>query len=64
MGGGIAGWLTPGWYIPETRYVPKMGAPEFVDKMLKDGEDPKPLVVEECKGECTYWKDKLTRCET
>lgn len=50
MGGGIAGWLTPGWYIPETRYHPKLNQePDYVDVMLKEGEDPKPLVIDECK---------------
>lgn len=32
--------------------------------MLKDGEDPKPLVLDECKPQCDYWKQKLNRCET
>ena len=32
--------------------------------MIKEGENPKSLVLEECKPHCTYWKDKLTRCET
>ena len=63
MGGGIAGWLTPGWYIPETRYTPKIEAKDYVDKMIKDGEDPKPLVIEECKPHCEYWRKKLDRCE-
>ena len=31
--------------------------------MIKEGEDPKPLVMEECKPLCTFWKEKLTRCE-
>ena len=48
MGGGIAGWLTPGWYIPETKYTPKIDTPDYVDKMLKDGENPKDLVIEAC----------------
>ena len=63
MGGGIAGWFTPGWMIHETRLAPHIHKPDFVDKMLKEAEDPKPLVIEECKPQCTYWKDKLTRCE-
>ena len=32
--------------------------------MIADGENPKSLVIEECKPLCGYWKDKLTRCET
>ena len=31
--------------------------------MLRDGENPKPLVLEECKPLCKFWKDKLDRCE-
>ena len=63
MGGGIAGWLTPGWMIREPRLEPHIHKPDFVEKMLKDGEDPKPLVIEECKPHCEFWKQKLTRCE-
>jgi len=25
--------------------------------------DPKPLVLEFCRPLCTYWKEKLERCE-
>ncbi len=32
--------------------------------MLKEGEDPKPRVLEECKPLCKFWKDKLDRCES
>ena len=32
--------------------------------MLKEGENPKEMVLEDCKPHCTYWKNKLTRCET
>ena len=31
--------------------------------MLKQGQDPKELVMEHCQPECTYWKGKLDRCE-
>ena len=31
--------------------------------MLKDGEDPKPMLLEECKPLCKHWRDKLDRCE-
>lgn len=64
MGGGIAGWLTPGWVFHEPRLAPHIHKPDFVDKMLADAEDPKPLVIEECKPACQFWKDKLNRCET
>ena len=64
MGGGIAGWFTPGWIIRETRLEPHIAKPDYVDAMLKDAEDPKPRVKDECAKQCTFWKDKLTRCET
>ena len=31
--------------------------------MLDRGVDPKPLMLEFCKPLCTYWKEKLERCE-
>ena len=31
--------------------------------MLAEGEDPKPLVLHECKPQCVAWKEKLERCE-
>ena len=31
--------------------------------MLAEGEDPKPLVLDECKPQCVAWKEKLERCE-
>lgn len=64
MGGGIAGWFTPGWIYYEKKLSPHIPKPDYVDKMLADAEDPKPYVIEDCKKQCTFWKDKLTRCET
>ena len=64
MGHGIVGLVTPGWWITETRYTPHIQQPSYVPQMLKEGQDPKPLLLEECKPACVYWKDKLTRCET
>ena len=63
MGGGIAGWITPGWTIKETRAEPHIAQPKYVEEMLKQGENPKEYVMEECKPLCTHWKDKVTRCE-
>ena len=63
MGGGLTGWLTPGWVIPEPRLSPHIAEPGYVGQMLKEGEDPKPLLLEECKPQCQFWKDKLSRCE-
>lgn len=31
--------------------------------MLKEGKDPKDKLIEHCKPHCTYWKEKLSRCE-
>ena len=31
--------------------------------MILKGENPKELLLEECKPKCTYWKSKLERCE-
>ena len=28
------------------------------------GMDPKPLVLDFCKPQCIYWKEKLERCES
>ena len=31
--------------------------------LLANGTDPKPLILEYCKPQCVYWKEKLERCE-
>ena len=49
MGGGIAHWLTPGWMQYESSMAPHIATPSYVQSMLAAGEDPKPLVLEECK---------------
>lgn len=33
------------------------------DNMVTRGMDPKPLVIDFCKPNCIYWKEKLERCE-
>ena len=63
MGGGVAGFVTPGWWIHEKRYEPHIHQPAYVRQMINEGTDPKPLLLEECKPQCQFWKDKLTRCE-
>jgi hypothetical protein len=63
MGGGFAGFVTPGWMTYEKSLSPHISTPAYVKKMLKDGENPKELVLEECKPLCKYWKEKLERCE-
>ena len=35
----------------------------YVKQMLKEGENPKELLIEDCKPQCTHWKGKLERCE-
>ena len=35
----------------------------YVKQMLKEGENPKEKVIEDCRPQCTFWKDKLNRCE-
>ena len=68
MGGTTANFLvhllTPGWSPKETRLEPHIAEPAYVKQMIKDGEDPKPLLLEECRPQCQHWKDKLTRCES
>merc|ERR1712086_236845 len=64
MGGGIAGWLTPGWMVNDARFQPHIAQPNYVADMLKAGENPKDLVLEECKPQCTHWREKLERCES
>jgi hypothetical protein len=34
-----------------------------VEEMLKEGKDPKDKLIEYCKPNCTFWKEKLSRCE-
>lgn len=63
MGGGIAGWLTPGWTIAEPRMAPHITTPAYVKTMIKEGQDPKPMLLEECKPQCEHWKGRLERCE-
>jgi len=63
MGSGIVGWLTPGWTSDEPRLHPSIPQPSYVKEMLKNGEDPKPLVLEDCKPQCMYYKGKIERCE-
>lgn len=33
------------------------------DNLLQRGMDPKPLILDFCKPQCVYWKEKLERCE-
>ena len=33
------------------------------DNILARGMDPKPLILDFCKPQCVYWKEKLERCE-
>ena len=31
--------------------------------MVEQGINPKPMILEFCKPQCQYWKEKLERCE-
>ena len=64
MGGGLAGWLTPGWMDYRSDLAPHISQPGYIKTKIEEGEDPKPQVLEECKPQCKYWKEKLERCET
>ena len=33
------------------------------ENILMRGMDPKPLILDFCKPQCIYWKEKLERCE-
>ena len=33
------------------------------ENMLARGMDPKPTILDFCKPQCIYWKEKLERCE-
>ena len=33
------------------------------ENLLQRGMDPKPLILDYCKPQCIYWKEKLERCE-
>ncbi len=61
---GLHTWFIPGWMVREPALEPHIPTPGYVQSMLREGEDPKPQVLEECKPLCTHWKNKLERCET
>ena len=39
------------------------GYPQMTRGMLERGEDPKEIMIEFCKPECSWWKGRLERCE-
>ena len=47
-----------------SKLAPHVSEPDFVHEMLKNGKDPKDKLISHCSNHCTYWKDKLTKCET
>lgn len=47
-----------------SKFAPKVSEPEFVHEMLKHGKDPKDKLISHCSNYCTFWKDKLTKCES
>mmetsp|Transcript_144666 Transcript_144666/g.204623 ORF Transcript_144666/g.204623 Transcript_144666/m.204623 type:complete len:87 (-) Transcript_144666:69-329(-) len=36
---------------------------DAIKKMINLGQDPKEMVIESCKPQCTFWEKKLQRCE-
>ena len=53
-------------YFPSKNYY-NHGMEVTVDSqvsIMDRGADPKPLMMEFCKPYCTYWKEKLERCES
>uniref|UniRef100_A0A7S3JE42 Ubiquinol-cytochrome C reductase hinge domain-containing protein n=1 Tax=Euplotes harpa TaxID=151035 RepID=A0A7S3JE42_9SPIT len=67
MGGGdhfsLGHLITPGWMPKSHSLSPHLTEPAYVKEMLKNGENPKELLLEECKPKCLHWKHKLERCE-
>lgn len=49
--------------LPSSKQVPHIKDPEFVHEMLKEGKDPKDKLIGICSNQCTFWKEKLERCE-
>lgn len=50
--------------FPDTRITPKLKhEPEYVHEMLSEGKDPKDKLIADCTPLCTFWKDKLDKCE-
>ena len=47
----------------EQRYTPSVKEPEFVHHMLKEGKDPKDKLIQHCTPYCSYWQERLDRCE-
>lgn len=47
-----------------SKLAPHVSEPDFVHEMLKNGKDPKDKLISHCSNHCTYWKDKLTKCES
>lgn len=57
--------MEPGLNFPSTNYYTD-GMHVTVDSqdhLVNRGMDPKPLVLDFCKPQCVYWKEKLERCE-
>ena len=59
----VAHWFTLGFQPHDKTLMPSISEPGYVKEMLKNGENPKDRVIEDCKPQCTRWKNKLERCE-
>ncbi len=50
--------------FPDPKFTPTLKPePHYVEEMLKNGQDPKDKLIEDCTPHCHYWKDRLERCE-
>jgi len=57
--------MESGLNFPSTNYYAKgmNVTPDSNQNMMMRGVDPKPLIMDFCKPQCIYWKEKLERCE-
>ena len=61
--GHVFHYVIPGYAPIDKELTPEIPQPGYVQEMLSRGEDPKELLMEECKPKCTHWEQKLKRCE-
>ena len=56
MGGGIAGWLTPGWAIRNETLAPHISKPGYIATMLAEGEEG--IILKNMTGK---WENKRSK---
>jgi ubiquinol-cytochrome c reductase subunit 6 len=55
----------PSFQYADKRYLKKLSQePEYVSEMLNQGKDPRDRLIADCTPLCSYWKEKLERCES